>query len=196
VDEEGVEEERDLKSFTMLDTTPGSSHRTLLMVSSTSNISDGSFIPIISAPLIEKRVTNTGVWVMRVVGILSFNNTSNSPHVPNTCPWFQPKSQYSNCSLEEGDSVEMKTSITSSHKVNGEIVGDSEGREVGDWEIDGKRVGKKVSVDRGVTGTRVGKKVGWTDGKKDGEKVGNREGRHDGRKVGKREGKAEGEKLG
>jgi hypothetical protein len=56
--------------------------------------------------------------------------------------------------------VERNTSLTSFHKVNGEIVGESEGRFVGDCDIDGEIVGKDVSVERGVIGERVGKKVG------------------------------------
>jgi hypothetical protein len=68
---------------------------------------------------------------MRVVEILSFNNTSNSPQFPNTFSFFNPKSQYINWSCEEGEKIEENPSITSSHKVRGEMEGAKVGGKVG-----------------------------------------------------------------
>jgi hypothetical protein len=69
--------------------------------------------------------------VIRAVEILSFSKTSNPPQFPKTFSLFNPKSQYSNCSFEEGESVDGKACITSSHKVRGEIEGAKVGERVG-----------------------------------------------------------------
>jgi hypothetical protein len=129
--EEDVKEERDLISLNMFPTTPGSSQLTLLIALSNSYRSDWSTIPNISDPLIENKVTETGVWVIRAVEILSFSKTSNPPQLPKTFSLFNPKSQYINCSFEEGESVDGKTCITSPHKVRGEMEGAKVGERVG-----------------------------------------------------------------
>jgi hypothetical protein len=84
--------------------------------------------------------------------------------------------------LEVGESDAGNESTTWPHRVNREIEGAKEGRDVGLWEKVGARLGKDVAEAR--------------EGRLDGAHDGNEDGRWEGNKVGMRVGENEGDRVG
>jgi hypothetical protein len=139
--------ERLLRSDKMVETTEGSEHFTLRIVTFSTFEFERSLIPSIASSVIEKKVRATGVCVMRVVGILSCNHTAHSGQLPNTFSSIKPKSQNSECALEVGESDAGNESTTWPHRVNREMEGAKEGGDVNLPEV-GAIVGKDVAETR------------------------------------------------
>jgi hypothetical protein len=137
--------ERVVRSVKMLETTEGFEHFTLRIVASNTRELDWSLIPSIASSVITKKVRETGVCVMRVVGILSCTHAAHSGQPPKTFSWFKSKSQNNNCALDEGESNSGNESTIWPHWVNREM---GEGRGVGLWEKVGARLGKDVTETR------------------------------------------------